>query len=338
MAKLHERVRRQRAERDQREAPVVGPDQHGGDHNHLQRGRQDRVERPVEQIGDRAAAALDVAGDAASAPREMELQAQPVQMAEHLQRDLPRSSRHHAGEHDLADLGEERDADARAAVRDQQRDRQRPHAGLETEVVDDLLERDRQQHIGELGAKDQSESEDDAAEIGTQVGQQLSDHCKIAPAPPSSEATDPSSTAVAFSGRGFGSGSIICSAFGLVPWQGSSFTIYEATARRDSVLTMEGPIHVSERSPLPNLPRTPSRDLADFATPSIHPFSVTGNHRRKRWARRGSVPRKIDHRSHHARALRPLGVEALLSWLRVRPISVDAIGARAQACPYFRRI
>ncbi|MCY1444731.1 hypothetical protein D9M71_612160 [compost metagenome] len=102
----------QGGEGDQGEAPVVGPDQHHGHHQHFQQGRDDGVERPVQQIRNRRAAALDIAGDATGAAAEVEFQAEAVQMAEHLQGDLPRGARHDAGEHHLAQLGEHRHANA----------------------------------------------------------------------------------------------------------------------------------------------------------------------------------------------------------------------------------
>lgn len=106
------RVCRERRQRDEGESPVVGPHQHAGHQHDLERDRNDREQRPVQQLGNRTAAALDVACHAAGAPGEMEPQAQRMQMTEHAQGDLPRSAGHHAGEHHLPKFGEQRDTDA----------------------------------------------------------------------------------------------------------------------------------------------------------------------------------------------------------------------------------
>ncbi len=66
------RVGHQRGEDDQREAPVVRQHQEARDQQHLDGGRHDGVERPVEQVGDRGAAALEIAGHPARAPVEVE--------------------------------------------------------------------------------------------------------------------------------------------------------------------------------------------------------------------------------------------------------------------------
>ncbi|MCY1282624.1 hypothetical protein D9M70_314660 [compost metagenome] len=173
-------VGQQREQGDQGEAPVVGPDQHGGDQQHFQQGRHYGVEGPVEQVGDGAAAALDVARHAAGAAAEVELQAERVQVAEHLQGDLPRGACHDPGEHHLAQLGEQRHADPRGAVGQQQAHRQQHQAGLDVESVDDLLEGDRHVEVDQLGGEDQPQRHADAPGVGAQVGQQRGDHRQVA--------------------------------------------------------------------------------------------------------------------------------------------------------------
>ncbi len=175
------RVRGERRERDAGEAPVVGPDQDRSDQQHLQHGRDDRVEGPVEQIRDGLAAALHVARDAARPAREMEAQRERVEVAEHEQRHFARGARQHAGEHHLAELGEDRETDARSAVGEQQRDGQDQQARLHVEPVDDLLQRHRNQQVHELGAHDQAHRQHDAPEVGPQVGHERRDHGEIAP-------------------------------------------------------------------------------------------------------------------------------------------------------------
>ncbi|MNM92436.1 hypothetical protein D3C81_1047690 [compost metagenome] len=173
-------VDQQGGEGDGGEAPVVGPHQHGGDQDHLQQDRDDRVQGPVEQVGDGAATALDIPRHPAGTPAEVELQAEAVQVTEYLQGDLPRGACHDPGEHHLAQLGEQGDADARGAVGQQQADRQQQQAGLDVEAVDDLLERDRHQQVEQFGGNHQAQGQQDASQIGAQVGQQVADHGKVA--------------------------------------------------------------------------------------------------------------------------------------------------------------
>ncbi len=174
------RVRHQRGQDDQREAEVVLPQQHPRDQKDLDGGRQDGVERPVEQVGDRGAAALQIARHAAGAPVEMEPQAQIVQVAEHLDADLARRPRHHAREHHLAHLGEQRHPDARRAISEQQCDRQHHQGALDVEPVDDLLQRQRHEQRRNLGGHDQAQRQNDAAEIGAQVREESADHRVVA--------------------------------------------------------------------------------------------------------------------------------------------------------------
>ncbi len=110
----------------------------------------------------------------------MEFQAEIVQVTEDLHGDLPRGSCHHPGEHDLAQLGEQRDADARRPVRQQQADRKEQQRPLDVEPVDDLLQHQRHEEGGDFGDQDQPERQDDPAEIGAQVGKERADHGEIA--------------------------------------------------------------------------------------------------------------------------------------------------------------
>ena len=174
------RVGHQRGQGHGGEAPVIDPDQHHGDQQHFQQDRDDRIQGPVQQVGDRRAAALHIAGHPAGAPAEVKLQAQRVQVAEHLQRHLPRSARHDPGEHHLAQLGEQRDADARGAVGEQQADRQQQQAGFDVEVVDDVLENERHQQVEQLGGEHQAQRQQDAADVGLEIGQQVANHGNVA--------------------------------------------------------------------------------------------------------------------------------------------------------------
>jgi hypothetical protein len=96
-----------------------------------------------------------------------------------IERDLARCTRHHPCEHDLAQLGEEGHADACGAIRQQQSDRQHQQAWLDVELVDDPLEHDRDDQVEQLGSDDQAEREQDAADVGSQIGQQRGDDGKV---------------------------------------------------------------------------------------------------------------------------------------------------------------
>jgi hypothetical protein len=100
---------------------------------------------------DRAAAALDIAGDAAGAAVEVETQRQGVQVPEHRQHHHARGARHHPREHDLAHFREHTLRKARGAVGQQQRDRDRRQARLDAECVDELLQHHRHRQPGNLG-------------------------------------------------------------------------------------------------------------------------------------------------------------------------------------------
>src|SRR5690606_26746468 len=152
-----------------RKAPVVGPDQHGSDQQHFQQDRDDRVQRPVEQIGYGTAAPFDIPRHAAGAPPEVEFQTEPVQVAEHPERDLARGARHDPGEHHLAQFGEQGDSDACRAVGQQESDRQQQQTGFDIEVVDNLLEKNGNQQVEQFGGHHQAQCQRDAPQVGTQV-------------------------------------------------------------------------------------------------------------------------------------------------------------------------
>jgi hypothetical protein len=170
-------VERQRDEGDDREARLVLHQQDADHQADLHQRGQDRVQRVADQRADRAGAAFDVAGQAAGLALEVEAQRQRVQVAEHLQRDLPHRLLGDPRKDDLAQLGEHRRRKAQRPVGGQQRrrhDDDRLIAG-DVQAVHDLFEDQRHRDVGELGGDQAAEGEHHPPLPGPQVGQQLLD-------------------------------------------------------------------------------------------------------------------------------------------------------------------
>ena len=165
----------ERRQRDRGEAPVVVHDQDAADDRDFEQRRQDRVDRPVEQVGRRRHAALDVARDAAGAAIEVEAQRQRVQMLEHAQRDLARRARHHAREHDLAQFLEQRRRQPQRAVCDQQQQRHEQRLRRDVELVDELLQHHRHADVGELGDDEERKRDADAQPVAPDLRPQAAE-------------------------------------------------------------------------------------------------------------------------------------------------------------------
>ena len=76
-----------------------------------------------------------------------------------------RGARHHAREHDLAQLLEQRDRQPQRAVRDQQQQRNQQRLGRDVERVDQLLQHQRHADVGELGGDEERERDADAPAV-----------------------------------------------------------------------------------------------------------------------------------------------------------------------------
>jgi hypothetical protein len=127
----------ERRERDRGETPVVAHDQDAADEGDFEQRRQDRVDRPVEEVRRRRHPALDVARDAAGAPVEMKAQRECVQVLEHAQCDLARGARHHAREDDLAQFLEQRGRETQRAICDEQQQRNQQRLRRDVERGDE---------------------------------------------------------------------------------------------------------------------------------------------------------------------------------------------------------
>ena len=101
-------VQHQRRQRDPGEPGVELHGQDGQHQRHLDQRRHDAVERIRDQRLDAAHAALDVARHAAGLALQVEAQRQRMQVPEGLQRDAARRALRGLGEHQLAQLGEQR--------------------------------------------------------------------------------------------------------------------------------------------------------------------------------------------------------------------------------------
>ena len=120
-------------------------------------------------------AALDVAGQAARLPRQMEAQRQRVQVAEGDGRVILRAIRY------AIERSRRRQAVrlAQRAIRDQQRQWHNEDCRRLVEAVDDLLQQHRHTDVGDLGADQRSQRRDDAPFVGPQIRQQVADRAPI---------------------------------------------------------------------------------------------------------------------------------------------------------------
>ena len=175
-------VERERRHRDRDERPVVADDEDHRDQADLHQRGQDREQREADQRRDAALAALDVPGQSARLPREMEAQRQRMEVAEHLERDRAHRALRDLGEQELAELGEHRRRQAQEAVGGEQRERNRQHRGPGVERVDDRLQQDRHADVRDLGRDQRDERDDHAPLVRPEVRQQRADHAPVAAA------------------------------------------------------------------------------------------------------------------------------------------------------------
>jgi hypothetical protein len=173
------RVGGDRQERGRREAPVVEPPQHQAHEQDLEHGRRDLEDQVVDEVLHRVDAALDRPRQAARLAVEVEAQAQPVQVAERLQREAVDAMLRHRVEDHGAQLLHGRGQDARRAIGEDEPDRQRDRRVARAERVDRLLVEDRDEERRRLRAQQQGKGQEDphperqpllAPEIGREVG------------------------------------------------------------------------------------------------------------------------------------------------------------------------
>ncbi len=168
----------QHEQRDDGEPDVVQQHQHDRHQHHLDDRRNDRVQGPVQQVGNGAAATFDIARHAAGAAVEMEAQRKRVQMAEHRQHHHARAARHHPREDDLPHLGEHALGQARGAVGQQQRDRDQGRRRVDAERVDQPLQHHRHGEAGEFGRQQAGHGQRDAQPIRLEERQQAREHLR----------------------------------------------------------------------------------------------------------------------------------------------------------------
>ena len=168
----------QHEQRDDGEPDVVQQHQHDRHQHHLDDRRHDRVQGPVQQVGDGAAAAFDIARHAAGAAVEMEAQRKCVQVAEHRQHHHARAARHHAGEDDLPHLGEHAFGQSRCAIGQQQGDRDQGRRRVDAERVDQPLQHHRHGEAGEFGCQQADHRQGDAQPIRLQERNQAREHLR----------------------------------------------------------------------------------------------------------------------------------------------------------------
>ena len=168
-------VEQQCAGGDAGEHRVVVHQQDADHQADLDQGRQDRIQGVADQRADRARAALDVPGQAPGLAFEVETQRQRMQVAKHLQRDPSHCLLGDAGEHQLAQLGEQRGRETERAVGQQQCRRHDDHRLRLGDVqrVDQLLEDDRYGDVGALGGEQAGQGDHHPVLVGPQVGEQL---------------------------------------------------------------------------------------------------------------------------------------------------------------------
>src|SRR5262249_718147 len=105
-----------------------------------------------------ANAALDGAGEAAGLALEMKAERERMKMAEGGERHLPHRALTHLGKDGIAQLGKELRADARYAISDDKRHRQRDDGGVTgRERIDGALVEQRHVDVDELGADEEDE-------------------------------------------------------------------------------------------------------------------------------------------------------------------------------------
>ena len=129
--------------------------QDDGDQQYLQQGGQDVEQREVEQKTDAARTAFDVAGHCRRSPIQMEAQAQACA-------DVRTPAAPHGGWHAASPWRTPRRATAEQGAEQAQQTVARPdeehrhhqHGMRTIQRIDDLLQRQRDRHVGEFG-KDQ---------------------------------------------------------------------------------------------------------------------------------------------------------------------------------------
>ena len=169
----------QRGERDGREPDVVKPGEVPKHQAELKQRRQDAIEGVGHQRLDGARSALDIAADPACLARKMKSQRQRVQVLEHLERNLSHGVLGDPGEQRLPELCEQGRRKPQQPVADDQPDRHDEQCAwlraARIERVDQVLEKDGDAKIGELGGDKAKNSQCHPAAILKQVGQQIAD-------------------------------------------------------------------------------------------------------------------------------------------------------------------
>ena len=170
----------QRHRRNQREPDLVLHEQDARDQGDFHQGGEDIVDGVAEQVGNRAAAAFDVARYPAGLPRQVEAQRKRVQVAEHLQGHAAHRAVLHLCEYELAQFGEERGREPQHAVPGEQQERHRDQGTLHRKPVDDFLHHQGHADIGELAGHQKREGEQHPSPELPQVGKQESERVPLA--------------------------------------------------------------------------------------------------------------------------------------------------------------
>ena len=102
----------------------------------------------------------------------MEAQRQSMQVLKRFERDAPHGALRDFCEEKLAQLGEQRDRQARQTVRNQQCNRHGQQRLLHAHAIDHPLEHDRHAHIGDLGHQQTGECDGDTRFVLRKIGQQ----------------------------------------------------------------------------------------------------------------------------------------------------------------------
>ncbi len=166
-------VDRQGHQGDGAEPGVVLGEQHARHHEDFQQGGADVEQGEIDQEADRARAALDVHGQAAGAPFQVEAQGLRVQVAEDVVDDAAHGALQHAREQGVAQFGEGGVAEAQQAVEDDEGEGRGERGGIgPVEAVDDFLQHQRHRHVGQLGQQQQGEGQQHAALVAPDVGRQ----------------------------------------------------------------------------------------------------------------------------------------------------------------------
>ncbi len=170
-----------RAEGDDREAPLIEPPEDRADQHDLEQRRHEAEEEVIEQEFRAANAALDRARQAAGLALEVEAQRELMQVAEGRERHLAHRALSDLGEDRVAQLGESLGRNPGDAIADDEHDRHGDERGLAgRERIDRMLVKHRHIDRGRFGKNEQPDRDDDAqpqipGAARPEKGQQLAD-------------------------------------------------------------------------------------------------------------------------------------------------------------------